>query len=435
MLRSDRWHRVLLLLVLVGLVVGLWRLLRLRFDRGDMYPPYSSLRADPLGTKALADGLAEIPGREIRRHLRSGPNLPEGRGAALLLLGMNSQQMEYVSEAEAEALERFAREGGRVVLAFRTLPHSLLRGPRREPDQQAAPPAEEDDARKARESRQSRREELENRLRGKAISLSKRWGVRFVETTPQPGSEGGAVEPAIRRIEGLLPAEMVWHADLHFELQSTNWTVVYSRGEARPVVLERHWGMGTLLLCSDSYLFSNEGLRRDRQPQFLAWAVGAAQRVWFDEDHLGVSEEPGVAVLVRKYRLHGLALGLVFLAGLFLWRNATSLVPADPDRSELGGPETEVGKEAMGGFTNLLRRSVPAVELPLICFEEWKKSCVGERAHLLANHPAMQRVLEEYATTKPAERDPVDTCRRLAAQLTRRPGREPKEHGIWRRTN
>ena len=119
MLTSDRSYRVLLVLVLTGLVLGLGRLVQLRFDRGDIYPPYSSLRADPLGAKALADSLAEMPGCEVRRHLRSGPQLPDGRGAALLFLGMDSRQMEHVPEAEAEALERFAREGGRVVMAFR----------------------------------------------------------------------------------------------------------------------------------------------------------------------------------------------------------------------------------------------------------------------------------------------------------------------------
>ncbi len=435
MLTSDRSYRVLLVLVLTGLVLGLGRLVQLRFDRGDIYPPYSSLRADPLGAKALADSLAEMPGCEVRRHLRSGPQLPDGRGAALLFLGMDSRQMEHVPEAEAEALERFAREGGRVVMAFRVSAHARLPEAERARGEEATVPPREDGARKGRESRQGRREELEARLRGKRVSLWKWWGVRCVGEALPPGAEEAPAEPAIRRVEAPLPAEMMWRTALHYELTSTNWAVVYSLGDARPVVLEQRWGLGTVVLCADSYLFSNEGLRRDRQPQFLAWMMGAARRVWFDEDHLGVSEQPGVAALARRYRLHGLVLGLVLLAGLFLWRSATSLVPAEVERSVLGGAEIETGKEVMSGFINLLRRSVPASDLPVICLEEWRRSCVGERAHLLAHHPAMRRVLEEYAATKPAERDPVGTCRRLAAQQARRPDRERKEHGEWKRIN
>jgi len=34
------------------------RLFSLRYARGDSYPPYSTLRADPAGAKALADALA-----------------------------------------------------------------------------------------------------------------------------------------------------------------------------------------------------------------------------------------------------------------------------------------------------------------------------------------------------------------------------------------
>ena len=37
----------------VAFVLGVLQLFRLRFEQGDVYPPYSTLRADPLGSMAL----------------------------------------------------------------------------------------------------------------------------------------------------------------------------------------------------------------------------------------------------------------------------------------------------------------------------------------------------------------------------------------------
>ena len=57
--------------VLVGaLIYGLVQLFTLRFERGDVYPSYSTFRADPLGAKALHDALAESRGFEVQRNFR-----------------------------------------------------------------------------------------------------------------------------------------------------------------------------------------------------------------------------------------------------------------------------------------------------------------------------------------------------------------------------
>src|ERR1041385_90130 len=56
-----------------------------------------------------------------------------------------------------------------------------------------------------------------------------------------------------------------------------------------------------------------------------------------------------------KYRLHGVAAGLVLLAGLFIWKNAFSLVPAHASEQRR---EYIAGKDAATGFVNLLRRSI-----------------------------------------------------------------------------
>ena len=65
------------LLAFVGFAAGLVHLFHLRFESGDNYPPYSSLRADPLGTKALFESLEPLV--ETRRHLQTLSKLSDGR--------------------------------------------------------------------------------------------------------------------------------------------------------------------------------------------------------------------------------------------------------------------------------------------------------------------------------------------------------------------
>ena len=46
----------LLLLSWIGFGFGIWRLFVLRYEKGDVYPAYSSYRADPLGSLAFNEG-------------------------------------------------------------------------------------------------------------------------------------------------------------------------------------------------------------------------------------------------------------------------------------------------------------------------------------------------------------------------------------------
>ena len=53
--------RVVFLFLAAGFVYGVIHLFALRFEAGDVYPEYSSLRADPLGLKGFYDALDELP--------------------------------------------------------------------------------------------------------------------------------------------------------------------------------------------------------------------------------------------------------------------------------------------------------------------------------------------------------------------------------------
>jgi len=163
---------------------------------------------------------------------------------------------------------------------------------------------------------------------------------------------------------------------------------------------------------------------KERVPQLLAWMVGPSQSVVFDETHLGVEESPGISALARKYRLHGFFAGLLLLAGLFVWKNATSFVPPYEEAVEREKPELVAGKDSASGFVNLLRRNLPARDLLAVCLSEWKKTCSREQPK--AKLQQVQAIIDAENQRPPAERRPVATYQAISGVLARiSPGARP----------
>ena len=158
---------------------------------------------------------------------------------------------------------------------------------------------------------------------------------------------------------------------MYFATSNSQWRVLYEcQGE--PVIIERAYGQGSIVLCSDSYLFSNEAMRKDRASGLIATLIGPPQTVVFDEVHHGVVESTNIAGLVRKHDLGSTVLALLAVAALFIWKNAVSFMP--PQDQHAPGETHVVGRDSNEGFINLLRRSVPKSALLSLCIDEWRKA-------------------------------------------------------------
>ncbi|MEZ5302518.1 MAG: hypothetical protein R3F11_18070 [Verrucomicrobiales bacterium] len=97
---------------------ALVRLFSDRFALGDVYPPYSTLRADPLGCMAYLEAADRLDGVAAERN-RGRLRRIEGAGdAALLRLGADAVWLAEIPVREAEAMERFAEAGGHLVVAL-----------------------------------------------------------------------------------------------------------------------------------------------------------------------------------------------------------------------------------------------------------------------------------------------------------------------------
>jgi hypothetical protein len=254
-----------------------------------------------------------------------------------------------------------------------------------------------------------------------------RWGVEFgFEALPLREGETYNSIPVVNRSELPLPTRLDWHSGMFFTNVNAAWKTVYTRG-TNPVVLERVFGTGSVVLMTDCYCLSNEAMVADRHPDLLAWLIGPSKTIDFDEAHLGLMESPGVSALMRQYRLHGLILGLLLLAALFIWQNSVSFVPRLKDSP--AGVEI-MGKEASTGLINLLRRNIPPRDVLRACFNEWTKSLAKRSTYSLARVDEAQAVFEAETKRAKTDLDSVRAYREIRQALKSpqcRKAQEPKQ--------
>jgi hypothetical protein len=342
----KRYFAVILLSALVVvLAFEIIQLFQLRFEAGDVYPAYSSLRSDPLGTMALFESLQAVGGLDVRRDLRATNTMPRSEGLTFLHLATSHTAWMAMQEEVFREIERFLNSGGRLVVTF--YPEAKRprqpRRPRQEPD--------ESDGKKKPSAREL-------------------WGMN-IEVRDLKADGDKFVPEVVEQVAGLsLPQTLLWHSGIVLTDLAPDWKPIYLRG-TEPVLVERAFGKGIVVLATDSYFLSNEAMLKDRQSSLLSWLIGSNREIMFDEAHFGITESPGVATLIRRYRLTWLVAGLLIVAGLYVWKNSTSLVPKPKEVVVEAHVE---GRDSAAGFFNLLRRNIATDQLLAVCFAEWRKS-------------------------------------------------------------
>lgn len=447
-----------LAVVFAGFGWGIVHLFALRFAGGDVYPAYSTLRQDPLGTAAFYDALAALPGLHVERNLHPlvslarpsklllgqltapDPARPDHPSGPLVCFYVGADPYEWprlLRHDEFERLDTILRQGGRVVLTFlpgqTPLTEKRLERFRHEQsgdDEKSSPSAAKPPAKPAGPTASPTPTPKGPARTGRSVAarwedLVERWGIDFRRRSPAPDPAHDGQTLARPVAGGPLSGagEVSWHSMLDFDLdapeaRSAGWQAWLRRGN-RPVVVALPVGDkgGELILASDSYFLSNEALRAEPRPALLAALVGPARRVIFDETHLGIEEQPGMMTLARRYHLQGGLAALALLAVLFIWRNVVSLVPP-PVRSDdsAAAEETVTGRNAAAGFFNLLRRGVPPREVIAVCLAQWRHA-PGLRPPDAAAIERL-RVLAETEAAQPANRrGPATVYRAMCAAL------------------
>ena len=409
---KRHWPLLVMLVCATAFAFGLVELFELRFEVGDVYPAYSSLRSDPLGTMALYESLGKLPELSVRRDFSSNNRMPEEPRTVYLHLAASQYDWDWMPKDLFHEIDTYLVRGNRLVITF--FPQTGTNWSRSDDESETNSVKATPEDKKMTPPKPSRKKHKTEDEWG--VEVDERWG--FHTDFRGLDQNGDVYAPArvFNRSSLPLPKALDWHSGIVFTNLDPAWHVIYARG-TNAVVIERFFGKGSVVMATDSYLLSNEAMAQDRHADLLAWLVGANRNVVFDEAHLGVVETTGVAGLMRRYRLHGLIAGLVLLAGLFIWKNSVSLVPP---LSGFQPPDHVAGKDAASGFVNLLRRSIAPRDLLKICLAEWKKTAGAAAGPVAVRAQQATAIVESEMALPPHRRQPVETYRALCSLLANR---------------
>lgn len=386
-------------LLLLFFIIGVAHLFVLRFESGDVYPAYSSLRRDPLGTGALYESLQNIDRIAVHRNYKLLESVRFEPRTTLFYLGASAASFESSSKDMIAVIDRLTQSGGRLVLTF--LPVT----------KRSEPKVEKSTAKKKGPV--------------KTISKHKHWGIglAFKETLPVKDDKHQAVDAAADRRD--LPPVISWHTNLYFELFDDAWQTLYSY-EGLPLIVERAYGKGSILLCADSFFMSNEALRSERHPQLLVWLIGENYSLIFEETHFGIYKNPSVAQLVRHYRFDWFFAALAVLAILFVWKSAAYFVPPPADAA-LNGADVVSEKDYTQGLIALLRRHIAGNQILPVCASEWEQTLKKSERTRAGTAERIRSLAQTGSTDSKKSRDPVKGYRTISKMISEEKGHECKD--------
>jgi hypothetical protein len=380
-----------LVLLLVALLLGVIQLFLLRFQAGDIYPAYSSLRSDPLGTRAFYESLGKFDHIDRRRNYRTLDYLKADANTVLFYLGAEIPHNDSIPSKTSDTVDGLTSAGARLVITY--LPVYKKNEDMLNSDDETAcsdvPDADAGDC--AKNANPNAPKGSDTQLQpGPAdsdkspvepdeserdfVSIREHWGFDFGYAAIPENRKAGKKPPVFKAYAGLpvLPAAITWHTNLYFEPLDNRWRTIYAV-DGKAVVIERKMGRGSIVLSSDSFFISNEALRTERHPQLLVWLMGEQPTVIFDESHFGLYKVPGVAGLLRRYQFHWFVGALVVVALLFIWKNGMYFVP--PPKEGAGSEAEDVSeKDYTRGLVALLRRNIRDREILQVCGREWRQT-------------------------------------------------------------
>jgi hypothetical protein len=351
--RKNKVLAYLAVLATIGafIVVAL-RTFEVRLETQEGYPVASSFRADARGCRALYESLGRIPGVRTARFLRTFSNLPPAEGRSLIIAGINPQT-DILQVKDRKSLSAWVEAGATLIVSLAAEDRSLDKTG--SPDVQLVPPTKE---RKSpspnHRSTPPTEEHWIETLQGAGVNV-----YRHADASARH-----------RFVSGVFATSGSWLGPLYFRDLQAPWRVV-AEADHLPVVIERSFGRGNVILIADSYLLTNGSLANDRETGFLGWLFRKQTTVLFDESHFGLTENPGVVSLARRYGLEPAFFVLLVLALFFVWANRYNLVPKSVHRS--AGNLIVPGQGGETVLVNLLRRSLPTKDLLSTSAELWRK--------------------------------------------------------------
>ena len=381
---ASRKNKIVAYALIIGtigtFVVVALRSFEVRLETRQGYPSGSSFRADALGCRALYETLRGISGMQVARFLRTFAHLPPSEGRSLVMTGIRPQE-NVLQVGDRKALTEWVRAGGSLIVALAVEDRSSSKSGL--PDYELSPPSHD---RKSVAPNQHSSPPTEVPW----IEVLQGAGVRVFRHA-DPSARHRFVSP-------VFTPSGSWLGPLYFRELQTPWRVV-AEADHFPVVIRRSLGDGTVTLLADSYFLTNGSLANDRQTALLGWLFRKGSIVLFDESHFGITENPGIASLARRYGLDATFFVLLILALLFVWAHRYTLLPKSINKTATGPIVPGQGGETV--FVNLLRRSLPAKNLLSTSADLWRKGThdtakIRKLDQSLANLNPRSSVIDQY---------------------------------------
>jgi hypothetical protein len=418
-------------MIILGFVLGVIQLFLLRFKTGDVYPAYSTLRSDPLGSRAFYRGLDKLGNTSVQRNYRQLDNLEFKASTTFFHIGTPIFDSESVALKWVEAIDRLTANGGRLVLSFlpvekrptawRMAACSLLNADYSDDPETGSSQGSDDaetSADQAIEPSENPAGSSNSKKDSQCVALTEKWGL-VLNFAEEPATEAAKKSHDVLQADlKRLPQTISWHTALYFDALDSKWRVIYA-AEGRPVMIERAYGNGSLVLSADTFYMSNEALRSERLPWLLAWTVGPNNQIIFDETHLGVRKQPGVLSLIKRYRFHWFIYAVVVFAILFVWKNTVYFVPPPRNDYDRSHRDVYARRDSTHGLISLLRRNIPKRQLLQICASEWRRAFERNQRCARRNSDPLKTVLKKLKAYGAQSSDPVGGYRRMCKIISR----------------
>jgi hypothetical protein len=176
----------------------------------------------------------------------------------------------------------------------------------------------------------------------------------------------------------------------YFEFKGKGWKTLYTLRDKATIIERQYPGGGSLVLCADSYAFSNEAIAYNRNADFIIYMLGNNKTIIFDETHLGAVKSRNIIWLAQKYNLIPFITALAITLILFIWRSL--LVPYNYQKRS--DDEISPEKFSNSSLVNMLRVNLPVNSVLRECWREFTNS---HKSKLLSKqkHLELQKAVSE----------------------------------------
>lgn len=375
-------------LLAAALVAGVVLLFSLRFSAGDVYPIYSSLRSDPLGTRGLFESLDSLELINAVQNYKNPRYLANQKPSTIFLAGVKNPWL--LLGTKGNDIARLASEGSRVVISFALGDNALSKNT--DLDIEEFDIDEEDSVRQCFPAHFK-------------TQFTKNWGLGIDKNTNGPMVSMAKPDYEIKG-HGL-PDQVMWRGNWYFDTISRFWNPVYTVN-GHPVMIERKLGKGSVVFAADSYFLSNEAMKAGPYAGLILWLIKPNTTVIIDEWHLNIAKTQNIATLVRKYGLAPMFFSLIFLALLYVWKNSVPLVPRkSADSATDFAGEYLSTKGYAQAMVSLLRRNFGKYDILNKCFVLWEQSAAMDTKISGQAENQIREIIKAQARLPNRQKDPV----------------------------